>query len=93
MSKRFQRWAEIWIEENIPPGVNPDLESHEARAKRLTEKMFAEATAGGFSDPEIEEERKNVLRQVIVAASDDRDFDIDAYDLKAQLAGENEDGD
>ncbi|OYV76644.1 MAG: DUF768 domain-containing protein, partial [Chromatiales bacterium 21-64-14] len=35
MSKRFLRWAETWIEENIPPGANPDIESHEARAGRL----------------------------------------------------------
>jgi len=27
MSKRFLRCVEIWIEENIPPGANPDLES------------------------------------------------------------------
>ncbi len=30
MSKRFLRWAEAWIEEHIPPGANPDIESHEA---------------------------------------------------------------
>jgi hypothetical protein len=24
MSQRFLRWAEKWIEENIPPGANPD---------------------------------------------------------------------
>ena len=43
VSKRFLRWAETWIEENIPPGANPDIESHEARAERLTEKLYAEA--------------------------------------------------
>jgi hypothetical protein len=29
MSKRFLRWVDTWIEENIPPGANPDIESHE----------------------------------------------------------------
>jgi hypothetical protein len=60
MSKRFLRWVETWIEENIPPGANPDLESHEARAMRLTEKLFAEAAAANFSTFETEEERECV---------------------------------
>ena len=49
MSKRFLRWAETWIEENIPPGANPDIESHEAKAKRLSEKLFAEAAEAGYT--------------------------------------------
>ena len=56
MSKRFLRWAETWIGENIPPGANPDIESHEARAKRLLEKLLTEATEGGFTKFETEEE-------------------------------------
>ncbi len=93
MSKRFLRWVDHWIEENIPPGVNPDLESHEARAERLAKQMFAEATAAGFSEAETEEERKHVMPRIQAAAGDERDFDINAYDLKTQLAMENEDGD
>ncbi len=93
MSKRFLRWVETWIGENIPPGANPDLESHEARAKRLSEKLFAEASAAGFTSVETEEERQSVSPLVLAAVSDGRDFDIDAYDLKSQLAQENEDGD
>jgi len=93
MSKRFLRWVETWIEENIPPGANPDLESHEARAKRLTEKLFAEAAAANFSNDETEEERERIVPRVLAAVSDSTDFDINAYDLKTQLAGENEDGD
>ncbi len=93
MSKRFLRWAETWIEENIPPGANPDIESHEARAKRLTEKMFAEAAAANFSNFETEEERERVVPRVLAAVADSRDWDVDAYVLKSQLAQENEDGD
>lgn len=93
MSKRFLRWAETWVEENIPPGANPDLESHEARAKRLSEKLFAEATAAGFKSVETEEEREHVSSVVLTAVSDSTDFDIDTYRLKSQLAQENEDGD
>jgi hypothetical protein len=52
MSKRFLRWANTWIEENIPPGANPDIESHEARAKRLWEKLLVEATEAGFTSLE-----------------------------------------
>ena len=93
MSKRFLRWVETWVEENIPPGANPDLESHEARAERLTEKLFAEAAAAGFSKFETEEEQERVSPRVLTAVADSRDWDVDAYVLKSQLAQENEDGD
>jgi hypothetical protein len=93
MSKRFLRWVETWIEENIPPGANPDIESHEARAKRLSEKLFTEAAAAGFTKMETDEERERVPRSVMTAVSDSTDFDINAYHLKSQLAQENEDGD
>lgn len=93
MSRRFLRWVESWIEENIPPGANPDIETHEARAKRLTEQLFGEASASGFPTFEIEEERERVAPLVLAAVSDSTDFDIDAYHLKSQLAQENEDGD
>lgn len=93
MSKRFLRWAEAWIEEHIPPGANPDIESFEARAKRLSEALFAEAATAGFTHVETEEERQRVAPQVLAAVSDGTDFDIDAYLLKLQLAQENEDGD
>ncbi len=93
MSKRFLRWAETWIEQNIPPGANPDIESHDARATRLSETLFAEAATAGFTSLEIEEERQRVAPQVLTAVSDGTDFDIDAYHLKLLLARENEDGD
>ena len=93
MSKRFLKWAETWIEEKIPPGANPDIESHEAKAKRLSENLFAEAALDGFTNRETDEERESVLPLVLAAVSDSTDFDIDAYDLKSRLAQENEDGD
>ena len=61
MSKRFLRWAEPWIEQNIPPGANPDIESHDARAKRLLEKLVGEASEAGFTRVEADEERERVL--------------------------------
>jgi hypothetical protein len=93
MSKRFIRWSENWIEENIPPGANPDIESHEVRARRLLEKLFAEADAAGFTTFETEEEREHIAPLVLAAVSDSTDFDYAAYTLKYQLAQENEDGD
>ena len=56
-------------------------------------KMYAEATAEGCTNSEIEEERDRVTPLVLAAVSDDTDFDIDTYHLKSQLARENEDGD
>lgn len=93
MSNRFLRWAQTWIEENVPPGANSDIESFAARAGRLTQQLSTEAAANGFRDFEIEEERERVAPLVLAAVSDSRDFDIDAYHLKSQLAQENEDGD
>lgn len=93
MSKRFLRWVETWIQENIPPGANPDIETHEARATRLSYKLFSEAAAAGFTSSETEEERGRVLPLVLAAVADSTDFDIDTYRLKSQLAQENEDGD
>lgn len=92
MSKRFLRWAEAWIEEHIPPGANPDIESFEARAQRLSEALFAEATAAGFTPVETEEERQRIAPLVLAAVSDCTDFDVNAYHLKSLLAQENEDG-
>jgi len=83
MSKRFLRWVE----------TNPDIESHETRAERLTDKLFAEAAAAGFSKFEAEEERERIPSLVQTAVADSTDFDVDAYILKSQLARENEDGD
>ena len=93
MSMRFHRWAKTWIEDNIPPGANPDIESHKARTERLTQKLFAEAAAANFSNFETEEERERIAPLVLSAVTDGTDFDIDAYTLKTQLARENEDGD
>lgn len=93
MSKRFLRWVETWIEANIPPGANPDIESHDAKAQRLSEKLFAEAAEAGFTTFETEEERQRVVPLVVTAVTDSTDFDIDAYRLKLLLAQENEDGD
>lgn len=93
MSKRFLRWVEAWIEENIPAGANPDLETHEAKAERLTEQLFAEAAAANFSKFETDEERERITPLIQAAVADSTDFDVDTYVLKSQLAMENEDGD
>lgn len=93
MSKRFQRWAETWIEDNIPPGTNPDLEQYADRAKRLMQQMYAEAAAANFSDSETREEREHIAPLILAAVSDTTDFDYDSYALKFLLAQEIEDGD
>ena len=93
MSNRFMRWVDTRIEDNIPPGANFDLESHEARAERMTKKLFAEAAAAGFKSFETEEEKERVPPLVMSAVADSTDFDINTYVLKSQLAQENEDGD
>ena len=93
MSMRFNKWASNWIEENILPGANTDVETYEARAKRLMNEMFAEATAAKFKDFEIKEERSRIAPLVLAAVSDTTDFDYDTHELKRLLSEELEDGD
>ena len=81
MSKRFLRWAEAWIEEHIPPGANPDLETHEARAKRLSESLFAEAAEAGFTSLETDEERQRVATLVLTAVSDSSRHNFPSWNL------------
>jgi hypothetical protein len=92
MSKRFQNWAETWIKDNIP-AANPDIESHDARARRLMDEMYAAAAAANFSDLETAEEREHLAPRVMAAVADDTDFDYDTFTLKYLLAMELEDGD
>ena len=93
MSKRFLRWAETWVEDNILPGANPDIESHDARAKRLMDELFAEAAAASFPNSETEEERERIAPLVMEAVADSTEFDYDTFTLKYLLAQETEDGD
>ncbi|MGD9739590.1 MAG: DUF768 domain-containing protein [Bauldia sp.] len=93
MSKRFQNWVDTWIEENVNPHSNTDIETKDARAERLTDKLFADAAAAGFQKFEIDEERTRVGPRVRAAVVDTTEFDIDHYKLKSQLAMEHEDGD
>ncbi len=93
MSNRFLTWAEAWIEEHILPGANSDIESHEARAKRLIGEMYAEAVEAKFKKFEMKEEEDRIAPLILAAVSDARDFDYDVYKLKFLLAEELEDGD
>jgi predicted metalloenzyme YecM len=93
MSNRFLSWAKEWIEANIPPGANPDIETYEAKAQRLLDKLFTEAALANFKTSEVNEEQERIKPLILAAVSDSTDFDINAYHLKTQLAQENEDGD
>ena len=93
MSHRFLIWAEAWIDENILPGANTDVESYEDKAKRLLGELHAEAAKARFKKAEMDEERKNIVPQILTAVSDTTDFDFDVYTLKFLLAEELEDGD
>ena len=93
MSMRYNKWASNWIEENILPGANTDVETFEAKAKRLMKEMIAEAKVAKFKKFEIEEEWSRIAPLVLAAVSDRTEFDYDTYKLKFLLAEELEDGD
>jgi hypothetical protein len=90
---RYNIWASDWIEENILPGANPDVETFEDKAKRLMRQMKVEALEAKFKDFEIKEERSRIAPLVLAVVSDRTDFDIDKHILKGLLAEELEDGD
>mgnify|MGYP003386661939 CR=1 FL=1 len=92
MSKRFQNWAKTWIEDNIIPG-NPDIESYDARARRLMDEMYAAAAAAKFSDLETAEERGHLAPLVLATVADDSEFDYDTFTLNYLLSMEMGDGD
>ena len=73
--------------------VVPDIESYDARAKRLMDEMYAEAAAANFSDFETAEEREHLAPLVLAAASNNTDFDYDTFTHKYLLAQEMGDGD
>ncbi len=93
MSMRFNKWASKWIEDNILPGANPDIETFEAKAKRLLKQMNAEGAEARFKEYEIKEEQSRLAPLILDAVSDQTDFDYDVYTLKRLLAEELEDGD
>jgi hypothetical protein len=49
--------------------------------------------SAGFKTSEVKEEQERIQPRILAAVSDSRDFDVNAYHLKSQLAQENEDGD
>lgn len=93
MSMRYNKWVSDWIEENILPGANPDVETFGDKAKRLMRQMKVEALEAKFKDFEIKEEQSRIVPLVLAAVSDQTDFDIDKHILKGLLAEELEDGD
>ena len=93
MSMRYNKWASKWIEDNILPGANSDVETYEAKTKRLMKQMKAEALEAKFKDFEIDEEKTRIVPLVLAVVSDRTEFDIDKHTLKGLLAEELEDGD
>jgi hypothetical protein len=79
MSKRFLRWIDGWIEDNVAPGDGADIESHEIRAKRFADRLFAEATAGGFGSDEIAEEASKIPGLIAGKLASSVEFDLSTF--------------
>ena len=79
MSKRFLRWVETWIEDNVPKGDGGDIEPFAQRAKRMAEQILAEARSGGFRPDEIAEDEAKVPGLVTAKLSASYDFDLSGF--------------
>jgi hypothetical protein len=83
MSKRFLRWIDVWIEDNVAHGDGADIESHAVRAKRFADKLLAEAAAGGFGAGEIAEEAGKVQGLIVRKLASAAEFDISTFGAAA----------
>jgi hypothetical protein len=79
MSKRFLRWIDVWIEDNVAHGDGADIESHEVRAKRFAAALLTEAAAGGFGKDEIAEEAGKVQGLITGKLASSAEFDLSTF--------------
>ncbi|MNC88758.1 hypothetical protein D3C83_46100 [compost metagenome] len=79
MSKRFQRWIEVWIEDNVASGSGGDVEPFEVRAARLAERLLADAASQGFRQAEIDEEAGKVAGLVQAKLATKKEFDLSTF--------------
>lgn len=79
MSKRFLRWIDSWIEDNVPIGDGADIEPFEQRAKRLAAEILAAANAEGFRPDEIEDEFGKVPGLLTKRLGANVEFDLSTF--------------
>ena len=79
MSKRFLRWIDVWIDDNVRSGSGGDVESFAARAARLSDQLLEQAVNEGFPADEIEEESEKVAALIEKKLSTKPEFDISQF--------------
>jgi len=79
MSKRFLRWIDAWIEDNVRHGEGGDLEPYAVRAERIAERLLADARAGGFPQHEVDEETPKVASLIETWLATKPSFDISGF--------------
>ena len=79
MSKRFLRWIDIWIEDNVPYGSGGDVEAYDVRAKRLSGELLSTAAGEGFGQEEIDEEAAKVAGLIEKQLGTKPEFDISGF--------------
>ena len=79
MSKRFLRWIDVWIEDNVASGSGGDVEAFDTRARRLAEELLAIAAAAGFKKDEIDEEAAKVAGLIETKLASRPAFDLSQF--------------
>jgi hypothetical protein len=79
MSKRFLRWIDVWIEDNVASGSGGDVEAYDARATRLAQHLLTTAAAEGFQKDELDEEAAKVAGLIEKKLARKLDFDISQF--------------
>jgi hypothetical protein len=78
MSKRFVRFAEDWVADNVQPPKNPDLEDFRGRRDRIAREILDLAAKSGFAQTEIDEDAAKVP-PLVEAAMQPKDFDLEGF--------------
>ena len=84
MSKRFLRWIEVWIDDNVPVGDGGDIEPFEARAKRMAAQLLTEAKTQGFRPEEITDEEAKVSGMVSKRLGATVEFDLTDFGARTE---------
>jgi hypothetical protein len=79
MSKRFLRWIDVWIEDNVASGSGGDVEAYDACATRLSQQLLTTAAGEGFQKDELDEEAAKVAGLIEKKLATKPDFDISQF--------------
>lgn len=84
MSRRFLRWIEVWIEDNVPIGDGGDIEPFAQRAERFAAGLLDAARAQGFRPEEIADEEAKIPALIAGHLGAVVEFDLSTFGARTE---------